>query len=95
MNVTRRPKTIKVTRRKVSAKRKTSSYSVTDAFMEALMTLPDQNARSVALDAATGIGPGVEDTIASARIVLRAAKRLKWGRYRAMAKLAEYAGVSL
>ena len=72
-----------------------STCGLLDVFMEVLMFLPDQPARSVALDVVTGIGPGAIDTKASARIALKAAKRLGWERYRVLAKLAEHAGVEL
>ena len=87
-----KPRIIRSTyKRKVTA----PSYSLKDVFMEVLMFLPDQPARSVALDVVTGIGPGAIDTKASARIALKAAKRLGWERYRVLAKLAEHAGVEL
>ncbi len=88
MKITPKPKRkIKITRKRPASK--PGEYSIQDAFMEVLMTLPDQKARHVALDAATGVGPGSVDLPKTARICLRAAEKLKWSRYKAIAKLTE------
>jgi len=86
---------VKVTRGPLPRRPVPPPAALGDAFLVALMDLADQPARSLALDAFTGIGPGSEDTRESARVILRAAKRLNWERWRAMATLAEHAGVKI
>jgi len=86
---------VKVTRGPFPRRPVPPPVALGDAFLVALMDLPDQHARSLALDAFRGFGPGAEDTKESARVILRAAKRLKWERWQAMAALAKHAGVQI
>ena len=85
--------------RKLKLKRKVTPKPgpdiLTRAFMDALMYLPDQEARGLASDVVTGMGPGAEDPKAAARVIVKAAKKVKWEHWRSLALLAKHGGVKL